>query len=232
MMSRYYRITCWIVVAAMGAGLTGCQTMNEHRTATGATTGAVAGATAGALIDKDNPLRGALIGLAAGAAIGGGIGHILQKQKEAFDRIEDVEAQQQTVLLQTQQAGQEEPQTEEKAALLVRMQSEVLFEVGSSALSAAGVAKVKEVAEILRQYPDSDCFVAGYTSSEGDDQMNYELSLRRATVVKNELIADGVAATRLQALGMGESDPIGDNNTESGRVMNRRVEIVIVPRDQ
>ena len=231
MMNKYYRTTCWIVMLAMGAGLTGCQTMNEHRTATGATVGAVAGATAGALIDKDDPLRGALIGGAAGAAVGGTIGHILQKQKEAFERIENVEAQQQTVLLQTQ-SDQGEPQTEEVAALRVRMQSEVLFEVGSSALSAAGVAKVKEVAEILREYPDSDCYVRGYTSSEGDDQMNFDLSVRRATVVKNELAANGVAATRLQAQGMGESNPIADNNTEAGRVQNRRVEIIIVPRGQ
>lgn len=236
-MSRSRWLTCLTLAVSVAVVLAGCQTANEHRTATGATTGAVIGGIAGALIDDENPYRGALIGATAGGVVGAGVGHILQRQKEAFDRIQDVEAQQQTVILQQTpppaEPGEPEPEPikVEKPALMVRVQSEVLFAVGSSALSDPGKAKLGEVAQILKEYPESDVYVRGYTSSEGSDQSNYELSLRRAQVVKNELVANGVDASRANAHGMGSSNPIADNSTEAGRVQNRRVEIYIVPRD-
>ncbi len=212
--------------------VTGCATMNEHRTATGAVAGGLIGGGAGALIDKDNPWRGALIGTAAGSLLGAGVGHVLQKQKEAFDRIEYLETQQQTVVLQQPAVvGSTEPPKQIKAeALMVRIPAEVLFAVGASSLTPAGAMKVRDMASILREYPDSDVYVHGYTSSEGDDKLNFELSQRRAEVVKGALITEGIAATRLFAVGMGSSNPIADNNTEFGRVQNRRVELYVVPR--
>lgn len=214
-----------LVAMLAGGGLTGCQWMDEHRTATGATAGAVVGGVAGRAIGGDT--KGALIGAAAGAAIGGGVGYVLQRQKDAFDRIDDVEAQQTTINLPPQ-AGAPAQQAQ---ALQVTVGSDVLFEQGSSALSARGVQKLREVAQVLNQDPNSKIVVMGYTSSEGADQMNLELSQRRANVVMNQLIAYGVAPARLQAVGMGESDPVATNDTEAGRVQNRRVEIIVVPQE-
>lgn len=230
-----------VLAAALISGTVGCQTGGEiNRTRTGALTGTLLGAGAGALIDKDEPARGALIGAAAGAALGGGIGHVLQRQKEAFARIEGIETAEETVLIQQPTAppvttGPGEtmepaaPAEVEQPALRLRMQSDVLFPVGSSALTEAGRAKIREIAEVLSTYPDSQVYVRGYTSSEGGDQMNYELSQRRAQVVQNELIAAGISPSRIQAQGMGPSNPIADNSTEAGRVLNRRVEIHVVP---
>ena len=231
-MRQVRSIVCWGVIAIMVVSSVGCQTMGEHRTATGAATGGAVGAGAGALIDKDHPERGALIGAAVGALLGAGVGHMLQKQKQAFERIESVEAQQETVILQQAAEEGEQPVEEQMPALRVTIQNEVLFPVGSSALSEAGTAKIAEVALVLKEYPDSDAFIRGYTSSEGNDKDNFDLSLRRAVVVKNELIANGVAEERLDARGMGSSTPIGDNATEAGRVQNRRVEIHIVPHGE
>jgi outer membrane protein OmpA-like peptidoglycan-associated protein len=235
-----------LVLCVAAVGFTGCRTMDEHRTATGAVAGTVVGTTAGALIDRNNPWRGALIGAAAGAAVGGGIGYVLQQQKDAFDRISDLEARPQRVVVQQYPqsyyaepgvSGQPEytspppqPQEVQVDALLVTISSEVLFPVGSSALSAHGTTKVREVAAVLNQYPDSDVYIRGYTSSEGDDRANFELSQRRAQVVRNELIAAGVAPNRLWAEGMGSSNPVASNATEAGRVQNRRVELHVVPR--
>lgn len=237
-MNRFTKTVAWILVASMVVVVGGCQTAREKPATTGTAVGAVGGAAAGAAIDKDNPYRGALIGMLAGAAIGGAVGNLIRKQQEAFDRIEGLETQQQTVVLQESPpptaAGEPapEPEKEEKAALRVRVPSEVLFPVGSSALSGHGKQKLTEVAAILKEYPGSDVIIQGYTSSEGDDQMNYDLSVRRAQVVKNQLVANGVAASRLYAQGMGESNPIASNETEAGRVQNRRVEIIIIPREQ
>jgi outer membrane protein OmpA-like peptidoglycan-associated protein len=234
-MKRDYRTTCWVMLAVSIIAFTGCQTANEHRTATGGIAGAALGGGAGALIDKSNPYRGALIGAAVGSLVGGGIGHVLQKQKQAFDRIEGLETREQTVILQQPpppvEAGQPVPprQSEQKQALLVNVPSEVFFDKGSSSLSAQGAQKARQIAEVLKEYPDSDIYIRGYTSSEGTDADNFELSQRRAQVVKNELATAGVAGSRLYAQGMGSSNPIASNDTEAGRVQNRRVEIHVVP---
>ncbi|MBI1785303.1 glycine zipper 2TM domain-containing protein, partial [Candidatus Sumerlaeota bacterium] len=97
-MNRFYKVTSLSLIAALGAGSMGCETMNEHRTATGAVAGTLIGAAAGAAIDSHNRGRGALIGAAAGAAVGTGVGYMLQKQKQAFDRIKDLESQERTVI--------------------------------------------------------------------------------------------------------------------------------------
>lgn len=231
-----------LMVSIAAVGLTGCETMNRNRTATGAVIGGAVGTAAGALIDEDNPWRGALIGLAAGTALGGGVGYVLEKQKEAFERIEDLEVRQEQVILQqppvyTESAPGEytsPPQSysERTDALMVRVSSDVLFEQGSSALSPHGVTKVREIAGVLKEYPESDVYIRGYTSSEGDDRVNFELSQRRAQVVANELVAAGVSPSRLFPHGMGSSNPVAPNDTESGRVQNRRVELHVVPRGE
>jgi outer membrane protein OmpA-like peptidoglycan-associated protein len=209
--------------------------MDQNRRATGAVIGGAAGTAAGAILDEDNRWRGALIGAVAGAALGTGVGHVLQKQKEAFDRIEGLETQQQTVILQQPPVsyGTGEPappQSTRAAALNLRMSSEVLFDRGSSALSPMGTGKIAEVAQVLRQHPGSDVYIRGYTSSEGDDRSNFELSQRRAEIVRNELIAQGIGPAGVFAQGMGSSNPVASNATEAGRVQNRRVELIIVPR--
>lgn len=239
-MPRSIATTLMVCVAALS--FTGCETMDRNRRATGAVVGTAVGGAAGALIDSDNPWRGALIGMAAGAAVGTGVGHVLQRQKEAFDRIEELEVQQQQVILQQPPAyydegpdtPEEEPRiySERAEALMVRISSEVLFEKGSSALSAHGVGKVREIADVLKEYPESDVYIRGYTSSEGDDKVNFELSHRRAEVVRNELVAAGISPSRLFPQGMGSSNPIASNETEAGRVRNRRVELHVVPRGQ
>jgi outer membrane protein OmpA-like peptidoglycan-associated protein len=234
-----------LALCVAAVGFTGCRTMNEHRTATGAVAGTVVGGTAGALIDRNNPWRGALIGMAAGAAVGGGIGYVLQQQKEAFDRIADLEARPERVVVQQYPQAQyddpghpnygqpdysQPPREVQTDALRVTISSEVLFTVGSSALSPHGVNKVREIAAVLNEYPDSDVYIRGYTSSEGDDRANFELSQRRAQVVKNELIASGVNPSRLWAEGLGSSNPVASNATEAGRMQNRRVELFVIPR--
>ncbi|OPZ09010.1 MAG: putative lipoprotein YiaD precursor [candidate division BRC1 bacterium ADurb.BinA292] len=99
-------------------------------------------------------------------------------------------------------------------------------------MTPRGKQKVAEVAAVLLEYPDSDVLVKGYASSEGAEAYNLELSERRAKAVQNELIANRVSASRIQAIGFGEADPIASNETEAGRALNRRVEIDVYPRGE
>lgn len=68
--------------------------------------------------------------------------------------------------------------------------------------------------------------VVGHTSSEGSDEYNQDLSQRRAQAVADALVALGLDPGAISASGRGEAEPIADNTTETGRSMNRRVEIV------
>jgi len=218
-------------------GVAGCasarRTAGEHPTATGAVAGGLLGAAAGALID-DKSARGALIGGAIGAAAGGLVGHALQRQRERLDRIEGVQTQAVTYQLpptepQPGAPPQAPPQPVQREALRAVIPGELLFEQGRSDLSRAGVERLSRVAEVLREYPESRVMVRGHASSEGSDAVNVELSQRRADIVRNYLISYGVDPNRITAVGLGSSDPVADNSTESGRVRNRRVEIDIIP---
>jgi OOP family OmpA-OmpF porin len=84
----------------------------------------------------------------------------------------------------------------------------------------AGVEALKENAGVRVQ-------VAGYTDSTGTDEYNQGLSERRANAVLDYLSSHGIDASRLSAVGNGETNPVGDNATADGRAQNRRVELNI-----
>ncbi|MCL4792713.1 MAG: OmpA family protein, partial [Gammaproteobacteria bacterium] len=81
------------------------------------------------------------------------------------------------------------------------------------------------VADILTTRPSFNIEVRGHTDSRGADDYNLGLSRRRAEAVRNYLIEKGTPAERLTAVGIGEADPIADNETEEGRALNRRVSL-------
>jgi len=86
-----------------------------------------------------------------------------------------------------------------------------------------------DIAGLLRAHPGIAVVrVEGHTDSRGDDDANRGLSQRRAEAVVDYLVRQGIAASRFQALGLGETRPIQPNSTEKGRAANRRVEFVIV----
>jgi OOP family OmpA-OmpF porin len=82
-------------------------------------------------------------------------------------------------------------------------------------------------ADVLKENPGVRVQVAGYTDSVGTDEYNQGLSERRANAVRDYLASHGVDASRLTAVGFGESNPVADNATADGRSQNRRVELNI-----
>jgi outer membrane protein OmpA-like peptidoglycan-associated protein len=69
--------------------------------------------------------------------------------------------------------------------------------------------------------------IRGHTDNEGDERYNLELSQRRAERVRQFLVKNGVAESRLDVLGMGESVPLLPNDNEAARARNRRIEFVV-----
>jgi putative exosortase-associated protein (TIGR04073 family) len=110
-------------------------------------------------------------------------------------------------------------------ALVVRFPDDMLFPVGSAQLSKPAQVRLQEVARVLRNTPKAQVLVAGYTDSTGAQAYNQELSRKRAEAVRTYLVRQGVGSQRIELAGFGEAAPVASNDSSSGRMSNRRVEL-------
>lgn len=107
--------------------------------------------------------------------------------------------------------------------------SGVNFDFNSANLTADAKVILAEGIEVVKNLGGAIAVsVEGHTDSVGSLQYNQTLSLQRAQSVVDYLISEGVDAAKLTAVGMGETSPIANNDTEAGRAANRRVDFVIV----
>lgn len=103
----------------------------------------------------------------------------------------------------------------------------ILFETNSDIIQPTSLSAVNVIAEYLKANPTVKLKVVGHTDNVGQDAANLDLSARRAKSVVKELVEfHKIDATRFTSEGMGETKPIGDNNTLEGRAKNRRVEFI------
>ena len=118
-----------------------------------------------------------------------------------------------------------EPAPEAPVAEVVHVELDVKFDFDKSVVKPNSYADIKNLADFMKQYPQTTTVVEGHTDSVGPDAYNQKLSERRANAVKQVLVNQyGVGANRVQSVGYGESRPVADNATEAGRAVNRRVE--------
>lgn len=106
----------------------------------------------------------------------------------------------------------------------------VTFASNSDILLPGSEAVLTDAVATLLKYPELQIEVAGYTDSDGAANFNLGLSQRRAFTVRDYLINAGVDPTRLSARGYGETTPLSDNDTATGKAANRRVELRILDR--
>jgi len=111
--------------------------------------------------------------------------------------------------------------------LVIKLEG-VYFDTDKATIKPAGRAKLDEAVEIMGEYQAVRVEVAGHTDSTGSSTYNQSLSERRAKMVYDYLVSNGVASSRLSWAGYGESQPIDSNDTNQGRTRNRRVELRII----
>jgi outer membrane protein OmpA-like peptidoglycan-associated protein len=79
----------------------------------------------------------------------------------------------------------------------------------------------------LDQYPKSNLLIVGHTDSVGTHTYNEDLSRRRSQAAANYLVAQGLERSRVQTMGLGETEPVNMANTDAAAAQNRRVEVAI-----
>lgn len=125
------------------------------------------------------------------------------------------------------------PTPDECEALIAEVQKDrkINFEPGSSNIDANGDAIMDDIADILKKCGTIRMEIGGHTDSQGRETMNEQLSQARARSVLEALRARRVLTSSITAKGYGESQPIADNDTESGREENRRIEFKLIRLD-
>lgn len=153
---------------------------------------------------------------------------------ELEEEISSAEKRRQDIMLQLKsneaaalRAQMEALQAEKTERGMVLTLGDVLFDVNKADLKPAGIRTVRRLSDFMLQYEDRRVRVEGYTDSTGAESYNQDLSERRAMAVRDALVAEGVARSRVEVIGYGEAYPVASNETSAGRQQNRRVEIVI-----
>ncbi|MES2306645.1 MAG: OmpA family protein [Gemmatimonadota bacterium] len=188
--------------------LAGCATKSQ----TGAVIGAGGGAVVGGAIGKatGSTARGAIIGAVVGGAAGALIGAKMDRQaKELEQNIKGAKIE---------RVGE---------GIQVTFDSGLLYDFDSDVVKADARTNLRELALSLDKFPDSDLQIIGHTDAQGSDSYNQALSERRARSAASYLTSQGVANSRIITRGLGESEPVASNDTDAGRMANRRVEVAI-----
>ena len=110
---------------------------------------------------------------------------------------------------------------------LVLTLGDVLFTTGQADLKVGATSNLNKLVGFLNKYPDRSIMIVGHTDSQGTDEYNMDLSQRRADAVRVYLTQLGIGSPRIAASAMGEHQPVADNASEAGRLLNRRVEVII-----
>jgi outer membrane protein OmpA-like peptidoglycan-associated protein len=203
-----------LLILAMTSLTWGCESStNAGRGAgIGATTGGIIGGIIGS--NEGSWVKGALIGAVIGGAGGALIGNYMDKQAAEIDR--DVEG------ARVERVGE---------GIRVIFDSGILFSTGSSTITSDSRFNIEKLARILNRYNDTSLVIEGHTDTIGSEEANQSLSERRAESVANLLEVYGVSSRRLSPVGYGETRPVSSNETEYGRKLNRRVEVLIYAND-
>ncbi len=126
----------------------------------------------------------------------------------------------------------EKPKRVEVKDNKIEIHEKIQFELAKADIKAESHDLLNEIAQVIKDNPHiKKIAIEGHASSDGDDAFNMKLSDDRSKSVMKYLVEHGIDAKMLTAKGYGETKPIADNETEEGRIKNRRVEFNIVEQD-
>ena len=189
----------------------------QKGTVIGATGGAGIGGVVGNNVGEGNTALGAIIGGVVGGAAGAYIGNRMDEQAKKIE--EEI-------------PGAEVERVGEGINVTFDETSGVFFDTEKYNINARSAEALDRLANIFKEYPNSNILIEGHTDSTGADAYNLTLSKNRAQAVTDYLRNKGISNTRMDTKWYGESQPKYDNSTVEGRAKNRRVELAIVANEQ
>lgn len=216
------------VVTILAVALAGCAADGGgpfdglgHRES-GAIIGAVGGAVIGAVAYDRNRTKGAVIGAVGGALAGGAVGRYMDDQKRDLEKS----------LSREIQSGQARVEKLPNNVVRITMTNQTAFDTDSTEIKPGFHSTMDRLADVVVRYGKTTLTIVGHTDNVGSDQYNQALSERRAHSVARYFESKRVNSMRLALVGKGETQPVANNNSESGRQANRRVEIYLEPVTQ
>ncbi|MEE9386017.1 MAG: OmpA family protein [Nannocystaceae bacterium] len=127
----------------------------------------------------------------------------------------------------------EPPKRVEVTADAIVIHEKIQFDYNKASIKQVSHSLLNEIVTTIEGHPQiKKISVEGHTDADGSDSYNEKLSDRRADAVRMYLTEHGVADTRVTSKGWGESRPIADNESDTGKAQNRRVEFIIVEQER
>lgn len=224
-MKTFFKQTALVALAlTLVIGLGSCEaTQNANNKQKGAVIGATGGAVLGAILGNNigkggNGALGAVIGGVVGGGAGVLIGNKMDKQAQKIEQ---------------EIPGAQVVRVDDGIVITFDENSGVYFDTAKFNINTASQEILNKLANVLKEYPDTNVLVVGHTDSVGADEMNMTLSKNRAQSVTNYFVQNiGLSAGRFTTNWYGETAPVADNTTAEGRAKNRRVNLAIVPNDK
>ncbi|MDE7180655.1 MAG: OmpA family protein [Muribaculaceae bacterium] len=222
---KAFKSVCAVVLC--GSMLFGTTSCNMSNTGKGALIGGGGGAGVGAGIGAIfGGGKGAAIGSGVGAAIGAGVGALIgnhmDKQKKELEK----------ELANTAKVEETQDPATGLKAIRVTFEGGILFATGKSTISEQAKANLAKFAANLKENPNTDIQILGFTDNTGSFAANERVSTDRAAAVLSFLANQGVSPLRMTSKGIPMADYVASNDTPEGRAENRRVEIFITANDQ
>ena len=213
-----------VISTLVGAGLvlSGCQTMSGQGNDIGG-------------VSYDKAALGTLIGAATGYGVSKGINNGSSSQNNRAIAIGAIlggasglylDNKEKKLREQMAGTGVDVSRNPDGSVQLI-MPGSITFDTNKSNIKPNFYGTLNKVAQTLAEDNKSAILVTGYTDNTGNDSINIPLSQARAQSVKNYLASQGVSSSRIDAQGLGSSNPIASNATAAGKEQNRRVEISI-----
>jgi outer membrane protein OmpA-like peptidoglycan-associated protein len=200
------------LVIAVSMLAASCATMNKQQKGTAA--GAAGGALIGAAVSG-----GSVWGILIGAAVGGTAGNLIGKKMDKQAK----ELKQAIPTAEVERVGE---------GINVTFSSGLMFKINSAEISESYKDDLAAAAGVFKNNPETNILVEGHTDDTGSDEVNMNLSQKRAEAVSAFLQSNGVDASRLQTKWYGESQPKYANDGDENRQKNRRVELAVYANEE